>query len=105
MLQRGHGGFEQGFRRQPQERRVLGVLYDRDDTLLDGAFRRGVVVAFLGAASPAAGRGIDAEAENAFFLAATQPLVQSADRRTRGIVDIKDRAVYVAREGRRNVEH
>ena len=104
MLQRRHRGFRQRFRRQPQERRVLGVLNDRNDALLDGAFRRGVVVAFLGAAGPAAGRGIDAEAENAFFLAPAQPLVQPADRRARGIVDTKDRAVCVAREGRRNVE-
>jgi hypothetical protein len=81
MLQRGHRGFRQWFRRQPQKGRVLRVLHDRNHPLLDGAFRRGVLVAFRGAAGPAPGRRIDAKAENALFPPAPQPLIQSADRR------------------------
>ena len=55
-----------------------------------------VVVPFILASGPAAGRGIDAEAENALFLAASQALVEPADGRAWGVGERQNRTGVIA---------
>ena len=104
VLQRRHGCFREGFTRQAEECSVLIVLNDRNDSLFDRSFGSLSLVIIERATRPAAGRGINPEAEDALLLAPTQTLVQPTDSGAGGIIEAQHLPIGVARHRRRDIQ-
>jgi hypothetical protein len=104
MLKRRHAGLRQGISSQTQKQRVLAVFHNRNDALLDRLVRGSVFAVVRRVARPPSGRGIDAETEKHFVLAAPESFVEPADRRPRSVGEGQDRPVRVARNALRNVD-
>jgi hypothetical protein len=85
MLQRRHAFFRKPLAQHAHEQCVLVVLNNRNYPLFYGLVRLRVAVSFHWTTGPSASRRIDAESENGFFLATTQPFIQPAYVGARGV--------------------